>query len=172
MDNEITFDHNDPNDPNDPNNPNNLNNPLNTDVPNIQYPLNYNEPIQDPLNGNCPVGNFFYINDSINGPVNGYSTNTMIPNLNMDPFPKLNGTVERIMKINNQFENLITERFTETIEPDKDVNLKKNIEIIHNGIQQIDLLLKLFNDQQLKVTELEKNMIQTLDSIQRYKKNK
>lgn len=126
-------------------------------INNLEYPdeipmNDINNPMNNPMNNYCPPGNFFYFN--------------MIDNLNNNAFPQLNHPVAKICKIQNQFNEFLNINFTNDLDINNETDMKNIIDNIDTGIQHIDKLLSLFDEQQRKVIQIEKDMDKSISSIQ------
>ena len=128
----------------------------------LEYPI---DPVNagDMINGNCPEGNFFYINGTIN-PDNTCSSGMIIPKLNERTPPELNGELIQIMKIRSEYQHFLSETFTKEIDREDDEFIKIT-KMIDESIEKISVTMELFEKQQDKVTLLEKEMTKSYDLI-------
>jgi len=104
------------------------------------------------ISDHCPPGNYFFVN--------------MIDNLNNNPFPELNQSIDKICIIKNEFNDFLTQNFTHNLDINNEHEMKKIIETIDTGIDHINKLLTLFDSQQKKVIQMEADINKSITSIQ------
>ena len=158
MNNEIIYD---PNIPLEPQYPIVAPNPDNPNIPNIPNS-------GDMINGNCPEGNFFYINDTNpnnpNNNINNCSSGMIIPKLNERTPPEFNQELIQIMKIKSEYQHFLAETFTKDVDKEDDEFIKIT-KVIDESIEKISVTMELFEKQQEKVLLLEKEMTNSYDLI-------
>jgi len=120
-------------------------------------PLNQSLDYVDNLpNGECPNGNFFYINE--------WNSDTIIPSLNSTPPPEVNGQLIQIMKIKSEYQNFLSEKFAKEVDFG-DEEFKEIKKTIDDSVKQITSTMEIFEKQQHKVLQIEKKMEKSYDMV-------
>ena len=134
---------------------NQVNHTMNNTINNqMNYPMECINPI-DSMNSMNSMNNYSYYNQSFTD------------NLYKNSFNELDGSPYKIMKIRKEFNDYLSNNFTEKLDINNDEIMKEIINKIDIVVKNIDEVMKIFDNQQTKVLDLEDKINKTIKNIEK-----
>ena len=118
--------------------------------------------------GNNPINYpIHYPMDSMNSNFSFYNHNFSDNLYNSSLFNDLSGSPAKIMKIRKEFNDYLINNFTEDLDINNDEEMKKTITKIDEALKQINDVMNIFDNQQMKVLDLEDKINKTIKNIEK-----